>query len=74
MRQPWCSGGAGAEFSRRWFELALHLLLLQCVAMAFRGRQGGQVVSVIATRYSLEQPPTQIQYMAGSAYRPLAVC
>lgn len=35
--------------------------------MAFRGRQGSQVVSVIATRCSLKQPRTQIQYMAGSA-------
>jgi hypothetical protein len=42
--------------------------------MAFRGRQGSQFFSVIANRCSLKQPQTQIQYMAGSAYRPLAVC
>jgi hypothetical protein len=67
MRQPWCSRGAGAEFSRRWLKLAtLHLVFLQFVVMAFRGRQGSQVVSVIATRCWLKQP--------ASAYRPLAVC
>jgi hypothetical protein len=47
---------------------------LQFVAMALRGRQGIRVVSVIATRCSLKQPRTQIRHMAGSAYRPLAVC
>ena len=75
MRQPRCSRGAGAEFSRRRLKLAtLHLVFLQFVVMAFRGREGSQVISVIATRCWLKQRRTQIPYMAGSVYRPLAVC
>jgi len=46
---------------------------LQFVAMAFRADQRSQSSTVIATRCSLMRPRTQIRYMTGSTYRPLAI-
>jgi hypothetical protein len=47
---------------------------LQFVAMGSAVINGTRLSTGIATRCSLVRPRTQIRYMAGSTYRPLAIC
>jgi hypothetical protein len=47
---------------------------LQFVAMGSAVINAARLSTVITTRCSLVRPRTQIRYIAGSAYRPLAIC
>jgi hypothetical protein len=47
---------------------------LQFVAMAFRGGQDSQVVSVIATRCSFKEPERRSETSPWLRVRPLASC
>jgi len=75
MQQPWCSRGVGAVFSRRSLKLArLHLVFSNSWRWRSATINAASSSTVIATRCSLMRPRTQIRYMVGSTYRPLAIC
>jgi hypothetical protein len=75
MQQPWCSRGAGAVFSRRSLKLArLHLVFSNSWRWRSAAINAANSSTVIATRCSLMRLRTQIRYMVGSTYRPLAIC
>jgi hypothetical protein len=72
-QQPWCSRGAGV-FSRRSLKLAtLHLVFSNLGRRRSAAINAASSSTVIATRCALMRPRTQIRYMTGCTYRPLAI-